>query len=576
MAVPTLTPSSTTSAVRLPETGSLTDAQTVANYPLGVYADSTTSVYDASFISGAVDQVNYTYRKLGGDVLDIELTQKNIFAAYEESVLEYSYILNIHQAKNSLGSALGGPTGSFDNDGQLSGSEVLSDLGLRLPRFNYGYAKMVGDRTSIETGIGGVSPIYSASIGLTGGTQDYDLDNIIRSTETTASTDESLIDFAGFSNNDDFTITVPTAVNGTGTAITIRLTGGDATGEISTASSVVAIGVSSGPSAGTVAETVVDAINGFFGTGGAYNHSFASANEGVNTGVPGVVASLVSSTKIKLTSSVAGTDGNDITITAGTGDAATTGTASGGATNQYFGPDLRNHANNRIMVRRVYFKTPHAMWRFYGYYGGLNSVGNLSTYGMYADDSTFEVVPPWQNKMQAMAYEDAIYTRNSHYSYEIKNNVLRIYPRPYSGSPEKLYVEFSVEVGAFDTVSGSLDNGARTGINNMNTLPFTNLPYKKINAIGKQWIRRFALSLAKEMLGQVRGKFATIPIPGESVNLNASDLLAQAKEEQEKLREELKTVLDEMTYQKLAEQEATMAKSVSETFQTVPNFIFTG
>ena len=64
------------------------------------------------------------------------------------------------------------------------------------------------------------------------------------------------------------------------------------------------------------------------------------------------------------------------------------------------------------------------MWRFYGYYGGLNTVGNLANYGQFADDSTFEVIPPWHNKLQAMAYEDAIYTRNSHYSYEIKNNKL--------------------------------------------------------------------------------------------------------------------------------------------------------
>tara|TARA_R110002012_G_C11650443_1_gene611365 strand:- start:1461 stop:3110 length:1650 start_codon:yes stop_codon:yes gene_type:complete len=549
MAVPTLTPSSTTSAVRLPETGSITSAQTVANYPLGVYADSTTSVYDASFISGAVDQVNYTYRKLGGDVLDIELTQKNIFAAYEESVLEYSYILNIHQAKNSLGSALGGPTGSFDQDGQLSGSEVLSDLGLRLPRFNYGYAKMVGDRTSIETGIGGISPIYSASIDLTTGQQDYDLDNIIRTTEIAATaTITALSKTAGEVNTRTLTI-----YDAESNSVQFTI---DNTTDTSTAT---IIGFSNANSNATQFATNIAAAINAAKTAGTLNIS-ATSSDAVVT----------------LTMSTPGTSGNSVTDIAVTDSAVTITSQFAGGENQYFGPDLRNHANNRIMVRRVYFKTPHSMWRFYGYYGGLNSVGNMSTYGMFADDSTFEVVPPWQNKMQAMAYEDAIYTRNSHYSYEIKNNNLRIYPRPTLGSPSKMYVEFSVEVGAFDTVSGSLDNAARTGINNMNTLPFTNLPYKKINAIGKQWIRRFALSLTKEMLGQVRGKFATIPIPGESVNLNASDLLAQAKEEQEKLREELKTVLDEMTYQKLAEQEATMAKSVSETFQTIPNFIFTG
>ena len=78
-----------------------------------------------------------------------------------------------------------------------------------------------------------------------------------------------------------------------------------------------------------------------------------------------------------------------------------------------------------LEIKKVFYKTPHSMWRFYGYYGGLNTIGNLSTYGMYGDDSTFEVIPPWQNKLQAMAYEDAIWTRNSHYSYELKNNNLK-------------------------------------------------------------------------------------------------------------------------------------------------------
>jgi len=63
-------------------------------------------------------------------------------------------------------------------------------------------------------------------------------------------------------------------------------------------------------------------------------------------------------------------------------------------------------------------------------------------------------------------------------------------------------------------------------------MPFANIPFENINSIGKQWIRRFALAVTKEMLGQIRGKFATIPIPGDSVTLNASDLLSQAKEEQ--------------------------------------------
>jgi hypothetical protein len=92
------------------------------------------------------------------------------------------------------------------------------------------------------------------------------------------------------------------------------------------------------------------------------------------------------------------------------------------------------------------------------------------------------------------------------------------------------------------------DEGIR-GVNNMNTLPFQNIPYENINSIGKQWIRKYSLALSKETLGQVRGKFGgNIPIPGESISLNASDLLGQAKDEQSSLIEELTKVLDEMTY----------------------------
>ena len=66
------------------------------------------------------------------------------------------------------------------------------------------------------------------------------------------------------------------------------------------------------------------------------------------------------------------------------------------------------------------------MWRFYGYYGGIGVVGNYSTYGQFADDATFEIIPTWQNKLQAMMYEDSIMTRTSNYGYEIINNNLRL------------------------------------------------------------------------------------------------------------------------------------------------------
>ena len=432
MAFPTLSPKRTTSAVVLPSTGSTADvsdgAAKVTIYPFGMYADTSSPLYDRNFIAGAADQVAYTYKKLGGDIVDVELTTGNIYAAYEEAVLEYSYLINVHQAKNALPNMLGNSTGSFDHDGILrtDSNSSLTDqnIALKYPKFKLGYTKKIAEGISTEAGIGGTETIYSASIDVTAGQQDHDLQQIIMSSSLSTSS------------------------------------------------------------------------------------------------------------------------------------------------------NFYNKVNNKkVTIKKVFYRTPHAMWRFYGYYGGMNTVGNLSTYGMFADDSTFEVIPPWHNKLQAMAYEDAIYTRNSHYSYEIKNNQLRIHPEPWTSSPDNMWVEFSVDSDVWEQDGGQ---SGIDGINNMNTLPFANISYASINSMGKQWIRRFALALSKEMLAQVRGKFTSIPIPGNDLTMNAADLLSQAQNEQQMLREELKVVLDELTYKQITADQSVMMTQANEAKKVIPMGIFHG
>ena len=218
----------------------------------------------------------------------------------------------------------------------------------------------------------------------------------------------------------------------------------------------------------------------------------------------------------------------------------------------------------------------HDQWRFFAYYGALNVIGNLSTYGQYSDDTTFEVVPTWQNKAQAMAYEDSIYTRVAHFSFELIDNRLRLFPRPEAGAmPDKFWFRFYVDGGAYD--EDSTRKEGMEGVNNMNTLPFNNISYVSINSIGKQWIRRYALALAKEMLGQIRGKFGgSVPIPGDNVSLNSGDLLSQAASEKEALKTELNTILDQLTYVELSKKDAELVKTNDEIFAKVPMPIFQG
>ena len=193
---------------------------------------------------------------------------------------------------------------------------------------------------------------------------------------------------------------------------------------------------------------------------------------------------------------------------------------------------------------------------------------------LVADDATFELIPTWQNKMQAMAYEDSIYTRTSHYSYEIKNNKLRIYPIPSGHAPDYFHFTFTIPLDVWANAD-EYDAGV-DGVNNMNTLPFDNIPFANINSIGKQWIRKYALSVSKEMLGQVRGKFASIPIPGDAVTLNGSELVTQAKEEQQQLREKLTEILDQLTYSELTKTQNEAAEAATNVLKNSPLPIFVG
>ena len=232
-------------------------------------------------------------------------------------------------------------------------------------------------------------------------------------------------------------------------------------------------------------------------------------------------------------------------------------------------------ANKKVLIKRVFYKTTAASWNFYGYFGGLNVVGNLSTYGQYADDSTFEVIPVWQNKLQAMAYEDAIKTRVSDWSYQLRNNKIRLLPVPSDTGPDKFWFEFTIGKDVWDEDDSKTVTGIN-GINNINTIPFQNIPYDKINSMGKQWIRRYALALCKEMLGYIRNKFESIPIPNESIRLNGSSLVTEGRTEQKELKDELMKILDETTYDKLLEKDVSISENSSKVQSFAANLIYVG
>ena len=138
------------------------------------------------------------------------------------------------------------------------------------------------------------------------------------------------LELNGFTTGTDrWTINVPSNAGGAGEVVTIALCN-DTDGSTSAGSGVIGIGTS-GASAGTVAETVVDAINGFTDSGGTYNHGKAHLGSGISaSGVAGVTATLSGSTKVSLTADAPTSVGDAIAVANVAGDVATAGTFSGG------------------------------------------------------------------------------------------------------------------------------------------------------------------------------------------------------------------------------------------------------
>ena len=108
------------------------------------------------------------------------------------------------------------------------------------------------------------------------------------------------------------------------------------------------------------------------------------------------------------------------------------------------------------------------------------------------------------------------------------------------------------------------------GVSGLHNLPYGNIDYSKINSMGRQWIRQYTLAGSKEILGHVRSKFSSVPIPNGDVQLNGGDLISAGKEEKNALRDELKEMLDSLTYDKLIETQATEAENVQRILKTVP------
>ena len=244
--------------------------------------------------------------------------------------------------------------------------------------------------------------------------------------------------------------------------------------------------------------------------------------------------------------------------------------------------------SNDIEIMRVFYEAPPAsalMVSSYDGFGfglggtvaaGIDGVGGLGGFGY---GGGYLMMPLNYNMqiIQQIELNDTI--RISNYSFEMHDNVLRVFPVPgynnvISGSTGcgNMWVEFMLKS---DRSSASIVEACEK-IKYVSGVPYKNPTYKEINSVGRSWIFEFTLAICKEMLGYVRGKYETIPIPNAEITLNQADLIAAAREEKEALLASLRAFFDETSREKLLERRTMESNFVMEELDRVPRVIYIG
>ena len=231
----------------------------------------------------------------------------------------------------------------------------------------------------------------------------------------------------------------------------------------------------------------------------------------------------------------------------------------------------------RIELKRIFYESPPAITRYFDPYAGtgvgMQQMMDSFGFGGMSPAINFMLMPINYDlqKIQAIELNDQI--RKSQYTFELVNNKLRIFPVP--NDTAITYLSFHY-VKLEETNKPYYDRDGREIITNASNVPYENPNYTRINSIGRQWIFEYALSIVKEILGYVRGKYSQIPIPGSEVTLNQSDLISAATSEKAALVERLRAYFDTTSRKTLLEKKAEEGAAQNKIISEVPMVIYVG
>ena len=386
-----------------------TFAKTLKPTPFGLFDE------DGHFQAEADSMIVFVKRKLGDDILSVELTKRQIWACFEESVMEYSRIINESQADSQLANLLGVATGSLTSGSYKVGPHGFESM---YARENVEFLLRRAEPYAMEAGVGGSYNTISGSIQLQQGRQDYDIYTELKNTD------------------------------------------------------------------GTVINSLQTAGN-----------------------------------------------------------------------------------KSKIRVMEVFHFSPQAAYRFFDTTSAINYLNNEFSFESFTPETVFYVLPVFEDILRAGQMDLSNRVRRSNYSYKISGTRIRIYPKPTSDSPKKLWLNVAFQPDAFKP---AYQDDTIFGVNSLANVPYGNLRFSGINSMGRQWIRQYTLASCKELLGLVRSKFSTVPIPGSDLQLNGSDLISQGREEKERLVTSIKETLEKLTYASMMESEADAVEAQVRLMKLIP------
>ena len=236
-----------------------------------------------------------------------------------------------------------------------------------------------------------------------------------------------------------------------------------------------------------------------------------------------------------------------------------------------------SESGNAIELQRVFYEETPAVQRYFDPYAGTGA-GTMNLldqfgFGNYSPAVTFLMMPVYADMLRLQAIELNDQIRKSAYSFQLRNNKLRIFPRP--DSSYKLHFEYVVRSDR-DNALITEHSGSSDVISDFSNVPYDNMKFTNINDVGKQWIRKYGLALTKELLGIVRSKYGAIPIPGAETSLDGDTLRSEASAEKEALVTQLREILEQSSRKALMEADKDESEFLQEKLKKVPYPIYIG